>query len=112
MWVSWLSCFAHALPQLTFENRVGYEALNGEPCVACLKYTTVTVSLVSSWHNHKRGAIVNNFQLATNIVLDVIFAMFIIFPSGGLLKISLDTFLPPPLHNIGRRLWRPLVGRW
>ena len=47
---------------------------------AGLKPTMATVSLLSSRHDQKTGAIVDNFQFAANSVHDVIFAMFVMFP--------------------------------
>ena len=69
---------------------VGYGALVGNPCIARLKNTIAIVSsLVSSWHVRKTGTIIDNFQfrVAETKVLNVIFAMFIMFPLGCFLKI-------------------------
>ena len=57
-----------------------------QACVASLKNTAATVSIVSSRarHEHKRGLIVNDFQFARNIVLTVIITMFVMFPFSTL----------------------------
>ena len=77
-----------------------------------LKKTIAIVScLVSTGHEFETGTIIDNFQFAANSVHNVIFAMFIMFPSGGFLKISLNAFLLL-LLPISWRLWRRLVGHW
>ena len=70
-----------------------------------------TLSLVISRHDWQRGAIVDNFQFTQNKVHNVIFTIFIIFPSGGFLRISQNTFLLLPLHSISKLLWQSLVGQ-
>ena len=69
-------------------------------------------SLVSSWQESKTGTIIDNFQFAANKVLNVIFEMFIMFPSGGFLKISLNAFLLLLLPSMSWQLWRHLVSYW
>ena len=61
---------------------------------------------MSFWHDRKIDSVVDNFQLAVNRVLDVIFAMFNMFPysSCGFLKILLKEFLLLPLPSISWRL--------
>ena len=63
-------------------------ALVCNPSIARYKKTIATdSSLVSSGHDRKASVIIDNFQFAANKVLKIIFAMFIMFPSGGFLKI-------------------------
>ena len=52
--------------QLSSENCVGNGAIIGQPFVACLKNTILTVVLACFRHEHKRGAVfqVYDFQFA------------------------------------------------
>ena len=66
---------------------------------------------MSFWHDRKIDSVVDNFQLAVNRVLDVIFAMFnmLRLPYCGFLKILLREFLLLPLPSISWRIWLRLV---